>query len=170
MIAGPFKAPSFRTTNGSPHQITVHSALLDKSRKLAAMQPIAGGVNINVEISSSNDRVGGIAAPGVTIPSGEAIAAALFTPAGVGNTTLKWRCQNGFCRSRRICQCYCKTSNCRPWSHGRNQSWKRPRSGGDCASGPATSKGGSRLSSPAATVPNVCCPPAATNSALRPSN
>jgi len=89
VVAGPFRAPKFTTTTGSlSSQITVFSVLLDSSMKIVEQQAVAGSASVDVEVTSSDPRVGVIADSPVTIPLGLGSATLEFRPTGPGETTI----------------------------------------------------------------------------------
>ena len=89
VIAGPFRLPSFPgTPKGYPAKLSVFSAMLDSSHKVAEEQQVAGGSQVEVSITNSNPEVGAVGAPKLTFTGGTSEATTYFKPAAQGNTTL----------------------------------------------------------------------------------
>jgi hypothetical protein len=98
VIGGPLglgKASFLTTTGSGPSVISVHSVAIDLSGNYVA-QSIAGGRTVNVKISSSDESVGTIVAPEMTIVSGSGRARTEFRPVEPGNTRLTVGVPPGF--------------------------------------------------------------------------
>jgi hypothetical protein len=98
VIGGPFgleKASFLATTGSGPSTITVHSVAIDFLGNYIP-QPIAGGSTVKVKISSSDELVGTIVAPDLTLVSGSSRATTEFRPASPGNTRLAVSVPPGF--------------------------------------------------------------------------
>ena len=95
VMTGPLKGPTFDTTPGEQSKIIFYSAHVDQAGDVV-QQPIAGGLSVNVDLTSSNAKVGAITVPSVTLKSGESSVNAVFKPAGVGTTTLAMKIPPGF--------------------------------------------------------------------------
>jgi hypothetical protein len=99
VIAGPFGvgAPSFPTTPGAPNTtITVHPALLDQALNYVGVQPVRGGLSVDVAVTSSNQLVGRVTNSPVTIASGSDTATTEFDPLNAGTTALTAEVPPGF--------------------------------------------------------------------------
>jgi hypothetical protein len=88
--------PALRTTTGMGAEVSLHSALLDSSLNYVAPQLVAGGLSVNVNITSSDKRVGTVATSALTIAGGSAIATTDFQPAAPGATALAVSVPPGF--------------------------------------------------------------------------
>jgi hypothetical protein len=89
VITGPFRAPKFSTTpRSAPAQITVTSAVLDKTGKVIEGQPVGGGSDLEVTIDSSSASAGKLRDPKLVLHGGSSNAATYFDPAGEGEATL----------------------------------------------------------------------------------
>jgi hypothetical protein len=90
VIAGPSGiGVNFLTaTNSASSTITVFSAMLDAGLNFVAVQAMAGGSSMTVNVSSSNTSVGTVTASPVTITGGNFSAATQFHPAAAGATSL----------------------------------------------------------------------------------
>lgn len=99
LIAGPFKAPSFKTTPATHAKIMLYSAHLDEAKKVVAQQSLAGGMSIPVTITSSDPKIGATSDSQITFKGGEAAAGTDFAPAGVGQTTLTLKTPDGFTKA-----------------------------------------------------------------------
>jgi hypothetical protein len=90
VILGPLKAPKFTITpRGLPARLTLVSVALDGSGQVAGEQPLAGGSQIEVAISSSNSGIGKLRASSLAIPGGSSTAMTWFDPAGEGETVIQ---------------------------------------------------------------------------------
>ena len=96
LISGPFQSTAFRTTTRSSATIALRSVLLDEKGKQVQEQPLAGGLSIPIEITSSDPKAGSIAGTPITLKGGGTIVAAEFRPAGVGETILAVKPGSGF--------------------------------------------------------------------------
>ena len=94
--SGPGSPSLFTTTGAAPTTISVMSAALDSSLNIVALQPVAGGTSVTVSVTSSNNSVGTITSPSVTIASGASSATTQFRPAAAGSTTLSAVAPAGF--------------------------------------------------------------------------
>jgi hypothetical protein len=90
VIAGPSGiGVNFLTaTNSASSTITVFSAMLDAGLNFVAVQAMAGGSSMTVNVSSSNTSVGTVTASTVTVTGGNFSAATQFQPAAAGATSL----------------------------------------------------------------------------------
>ncbi len=89
VILGPHKAPKLTTTpHALPSRITVVSAVLDSSLKVADEQPVAGGSQVEVTLANSNSKVGALGASKLTIPGGSSSVDTYFQPSAEGDTTI----------------------------------------------------------------------------------
>src|SRR5579883_1013921 len=89
VILGPLKAPKFTITpHGLPARLTLVSVAIDGDGKVAKEQPVAGGSQIEVALSSSNRGVGNLRASTLTIAGGTSTAMTAFEPAGEGETVI----------------------------------------------------------------------------------
>ena len=89
---------SFETATGlgSP-SIIIAAAMLDSAGKIAdTNQLVAGGLSVNVNLTSSNTAAGTISPSTVTIPGGSSSADTSFQPVGPGNSTLTLNTPAGF--------------------------------------------------------------------------
>lgn len=97
LIVGPFRAPRFPTTTGAaPSRIIVYSARLNDKKEFAEQQAIAGGISVDVELTSSEKKAGDFAQSKLTLAGGTPSAATEFRPAGPGSTTLTASVPKGF--------------------------------------------------------------------------
>src|SRR5271166_5655463 len=94
LIAGPSNSSSFPTTTGRSVQITAYTALLDSGKVLR--QPVAGGLAVNANITSSDPKVGSVTPSALTLAGGDSSASTTFDPVGVGSTALKVNVPTGF--------------------------------------------------------------------------
>ncbi|MDQ6759523.1 MAG: putative Ig domain-containing protein, partial [Acidobacteriota bacterium] len=76
------------TGTGSDSAITISSELLDSSLNIVGPQAVAGGITVNVNVTSSNPSVGTITTSPVTFNGGQGTATTLFHPVQPGSTTL----------------------------------------------------------------------------------
>lgn len=98
VIGGPLglgKSSFLTTTASGLSVISVLSVAIDLSGNYVP-QPIAGGRTANVKISSSDESVGTIVAPEMTIVSGSGRTTTEFRPAEPGNTRLTVGVPTGF--------------------------------------------------------------------------
>lgn len=97
VLVGPQSGVSSITTNeGLNTSLTVESVELDSSFNVLGEQPVAGGVSVNVNVTSSNPSVGTIASSPVTFQGGDETASTQFNAAGSGVTTLTASVPTGF--------------------------------------------------------------------------
>ena len=97
LIAGPYRGSRFPTTTGAhPSKIAVYAARLDSSMEVAERQLIAGGVNVEVELLSSNESVGAFTSSRLNINGGTPGAGTEFKPSSAGSTTLSLSVPPGF--------------------------------------------------------------------------
>lgn len=97
LIVGPFRAPRFPTTTGAaPSRIIVYSARLNADKEFAEQQAVAGGISVDVELTSSEKKAGDFVQPKLTLTGGAPSAATEFKPAGPGSTTLTASVPKGF--------------------------------------------------------------------------
>jgi len=87
---------SLLTTRGTRAGIGLYSALLDASRNFVAIQPVAGGRSVEVDIASSDQAVGHASPRKVKIGGGNANATIEFQPGTPGMTTLSASASEGF--------------------------------------------------------------------------
>jgi hypothetical protein len=89
LILGPSRVPKFPTTpGGNPARITIVSAALDSSLKVAGEQQVAGGLQLDVALASSNPAAGKLGVSKLTLGGGSSTATTFFKPAAEGNTTI----------------------------------------------------------------------------------
>jgi hypothetical protein len=89
LILGPHKASKLPTTPGGfPEKMTIVSAALDSSRKVAGEQQVAGGLELEVTIANSNPNVGNLGVAKLTLAGGESSAVTSFKPAALGETSI----------------------------------------------------------------------------------
>ncbi len=99
LIAGPFRSPTFPTTSGAdPSRIVIYSAQLDSAGKFVANQTLAGGLNVDVEVTSSDPQVGKIVSSPVRISGGQNETSAGFKPAKAGESVLAVNVPAGFAK------------------------------------------------------------------------
>lgn len=91
--------PMLMTTGAEASKIVLHSAVTDSSGQFVALQPVAGGLPVAVDVVNSEPHVGTITPSSVTIPAGSASASLKFKPASAGKTTLVARAPSGFTAS-----------------------------------------------------------------------
>lgn len=99
VLVGPNGAavPEFTTTpRGLPLKITLHSARLDPSLNFVEQQYLRGGLSLDVKVTSSDARVGGVAASPVSMGAAGDTAITQFKPAAAGKTTLAVVQPSGF--------------------------------------------------------------------------
>ncbi len=104
IIGGPLglgKASFLATTGSGPSVISVHSVAIDLSGNYVP-QPIAGGRTVNLKISSSDESVGTVIAPEMTIISGSERVTTEFRPTKPGNTRLTVGVPPGFTAAPRF--------------------------------------------------------------------
>jgi len=87
-LRGPFGALEFRATTGVPSAITINSGRLDSTDNIAQEQPIAGGLAVTVNLTTSDSRVGSLANSTLALAGGASSATTAFKPATVGKTIL----------------------------------------------------------------------------------
>lgn len=90
VITGPFGfgSPEFSAILGEGNRpVTVYTALLNASDAFLQIQPLAGGLSLEVMLRSSVPEVGTITSP-VTIAGGSESVIAQFTPVAVGETNV----------------------------------------------------------------------------------
>jgi hypothetical protein len=90
--------PVLMTTGADASKIVLHSAVTDSSGQFVALQPVAGGPPVAVNVVNSEPHVGTIIPSSVTIPAGSASATLKFKPSSAGKTTLVARAR-GFTAS-----------------------------------------------------------------------
>jgi hypothetical protein len=96
VVAGPRKAPTFRTTTGGlPARLGLYSVRLDSSLNYAEEQLLAVRPSLTVDLVSSNKPVGTFEGP-VVIDTGTSSARFEFQPANEGQTTLSVKEPPGF--------------------------------------------------------------------------
>lgn len=89
LIVGPSRVPKFPTTpGGSPAKITIVSAALDSSHKVAGEQQIAGGLNLDITLANSNPTAGKLGVSKLTLGGGLSTATTFFKPAAEGDTSI----------------------------------------------------------------------------------
>jgi hypothetical protein len=89
LILGPYKGPKFPTTTGAnAAKITIVSAALDSSRKVAGEQQVAGGLQVDVTLANSNPTAGKLGVSNLTLGGGLSTATTSFKPAAVGDTSI----------------------------------------------------------------------------------
>ena len=89
LILGPSRVPKFPTTpGGSAAKITIVSAALDSSLKVIGEQQVAGGMQLEVTIASSNPSVGKLGVSKLTLGGGLSTAMTFFQPAAEGDTSI----------------------------------------------------------------------------------
>lgn len=97
VIVGPFKSPTFPTPSRTSVKVTIHSVLMDSAGKVVEEQPLAGGMQVQAHITTSDPKVGSVLPSPITLSGGEGGAAAEFRPTGtVGSTTLSVKVPPGF--------------------------------------------------------------------------
>lgn len=96
LMSGPSKSSSFRTTTGMSIKISLYSALLDQDGQIVTQQPIAGGLNVMGNITSSDPKTGVVTPSPFKIAGGEASGIAEFKPLSAGATTLTVDPPTGF--------------------------------------------------------------------------
>jgi hypothetical protein len=95
-IAGPFRAPRFQTTTGAaPTPISLYSVRLNSQLKYAEQQLLAGGASLNLDVTSSDGKVGMIVSP-LTLPAGSSTIGTMFKPSAAGSTNLSLKQPAGF--------------------------------------------------------------------------
>jgi hypothetical protein len=89
LILGPSRAPKYpMTPRGVAAKLTIVSAMLDSSLKVAQEQQVAGGLQLEVAIASSNPSVGKLALSKLTLGGGLSSAMTSFTPESEGETSI----------------------------------------------------------------------------------
>ena len=89
LITGPFRAPKFpMTPRSAPAQISIISAVLDEAGNVVEAQPVAGGSDLEVRISSLKPDSGRTRDPFVVLRGGSSTAVTYFEAASEGETTL----------------------------------------------------------------------------------
>lgn len=97
LITGPFQSPSFPTTSGADtSRLIVYSARLDGSGRYVDTQLVAGGLTLDLDVTSSDPQVGTILKSPVRITGGQSEATTNFKPASAGQTTLTVSIPPGF--------------------------------------------------------------------------
>lgn len=97
VMVGPYQAPEFRTTSrGQLSKMTLYTVRLDASLKYVEQQSLAGGVSVDVDVTSSDKSVGVIVKSPIRIEGGMQGGAADFKPVGPGNTSLAASVPAGF--------------------------------------------------------------------------
>jgi hypothetical protein len=99
VVVGPFKTPSFTTSSrGEPSRITVYAVRLDPGLQVAEQQFLAGGLSVDVELTSSNPEVGQASPSTIKLAGGNGVAVTEFKPVAQGKTTLSINVPPGFSR------------------------------------------------------------------------
>ncbi len=89
LILGPSRVPRFPTTpGGASARIMIVSAALDSSRKVVGEQQVAGGMQLDVNLSTSNPTAGKLGVSKLTLSGGLSTATTSFKPAAEGDTTI----------------------------------------------------------------------------------
>jgi hypothetical protein len=101
-IQGPYRAAEFRTSTGKPAPITITSGRLDGEGNFAQEQPIAGGLRVAVNLTTSDARIGSIAQTPVTLAGGATSSGTTFKPAGAGKTVITASAPSGFTISTKL--------------------------------------------------------------------
>ncbi len=97
VIAGPGNSASVQTTPRSrASTLTVFSVALDSSWDLIEPQPVAGGIPVQVSITSSNPLVGSVASPQITFNGGTGAASTDFQPRSEGDVDVMVAVPKGY--------------------------------------------------------------------------
>ncbi|MEO8368328.1 MAG: hypothetical protein ABI806_03945 [Candidatus Solibacter sp.] len=89
--------PGLLTTTGAGKtELLLYSALLDSGMNFVHPQPVAGGRNVIVKVSSSDPKVAAASPGNVVLAGGAASATFDFLPAGAGETSLSVDVPPGF--------------------------------------------------------------------------
>jgi len=96
LIAGPFEASILQTTAGASAKVRIYSALIDSSGAFVQDQPVAGGLTVNIHVSTSDGKVGSVTPSPIVLTGGRNATIASFQPAGTGKTKLSVDAPSGF--------------------------------------------------------------------------
>jgi hypothetical protein len=89
LILGPSRVPKYPTTpGGTTAKITIVSAVLDSSLKVAGEQQVAGGLQLDVTLANSNPTAGKLGVSKLTLGGGLSTATTSFKPAAEGDTSI----------------------------------------------------------------------------------
>ena len=97
VMVGPFKANRFRTTTGaSASRIVLYAARLTPAMEFAEQQAVAGGLNLQLEVTNSAPEVGSLAPATLSIAGGLPNAVTEFKPSKAGTVNLAVKAPAGF--------------------------------------------------------------------------